>query len=185
MAQQIQKKPLTRLLSTGFTSHFYLYPLLIIGLLLLALLYWHSTWWHVLLLYVGGFLLWGLLEYWTHRFAFHHLPGFKQAHTLHHEQPKWRLALPYFIVIPCYLALACLLAKIMGGGNVSALFAGIISGYLSYLIVHHQLHSKRILPGTFWYRYKRFHDKHHFQQNINFGSTWQLWDRIFGTHKGQ
>ena len=184
MTQEQQKDTfLIKLMKMGYFADFYVYPAASVAFLLLSIFVWHTAWWAMALLFVGGFCLWGIIEYIMHRFAFHHAPLFKDGHGEHHRHPKWHIGTPFFITLPVYILAAWLLAEIFSYSTISALLSGFIAGYFGYLIVHHFVHSKRIVPGTFWYRFKKFHDIHHMKEEVNFGVSWQLWDKVFGTHR--
>jgi sterol desaturase/sphingolipid hydroxylase (fatty acid hydroxylase superfamily) len=167
----------------GYFADFYVYPMAALVSLLLSIFLWPTNWLAIIALFIGGFCLWGLMEYFMHRFAFHHAPVFKQGHGEHHKHPKWHIGTPFFITLPGYILIAWALALVFGYGIISALLSGFIMGYFGYLIVHHFVHSKRIVPGSFWYRFKKFHDIHHFEQEVNFGVSWQMWDKVFGTYQ--
>jgi sterol desaturase/sphingolipid hydroxylase (fatty acid hydroxylase superfamily) len=143
----------------------------------------HVVLWKAILLLIGGFCLWGVMEYFMHRYTFHHAPIFKAGHGEHHKQPKLHIGTPFFITLPIYFLIAWPIAALFGYDVIACLLSGFIVGYFGYLICHHVVHNKRIQPDSFWHRYKKFHDLHHYKQDVNFGVSWQMWDRVFGTYR--
>jgi sterol desaturase/sphingolipid hydroxylase (fatty acid hydroxylase superfamily) len=144
--------------------------------------------------FLGGWLIWSLLEYLMHRFLFHHRPADADGlvrsfvtHGYHHEFPndKLRLVAPPLmswplaaIIIPSYLVLA--------GRDVGwALFAGTATGYVAYDWIHYYAHhfKPRHAPGR-WL--KRYHLLHHYDATWGthrFGVSSPLWDFVFGTYQ--
>lgn len=182
-AAQTQETFLLRLMRMGYFADFYVYPIAAVTFLLLAIFMWHTSWLLIIVLLIAGYGLWGIMEYFMHRYAFHHAPVFRDGHGEHHKHPTWHIGTPFFITLPVYVLVGWLLALRFGYGPISALQAGFIGGYFGYLIVHHVVHNKKIRPGSFWHRFKKFHDIHHYTQTVNFGVSWHLWDRVFGTYQ--
>lgn len=165
---------------------------LIISAFLITYFYRHFS--QSMLAIIGVFLLgcflWTLVEYFMHRFLFHHPKdasfdkGIQYTfHGIHHEYPDDtdRTVLP---VIPS-LGFATLFFGLFWLiiGKYALLFGpGFVLGYTCYMCVHYSMH--RFKPPksklfSFWWT---FHNIHHFQQHDRaFGVTSSLWDRIFGT----
>lgn len=129
---------------------------------------------------VAGLLLWTLVEYLIHRFAFH---GFA-PHYRHHADPTD----PRYIVAPLWLSLAgaaavWILAAIATGSwsRAALVVAGLLSGYLAYELVHLRIHSAD--PGGSLLRaLRRYHYYHHFaDEHACYGVTSPVWDRVFHT----
>ncbi|XP_048754990.2 fatty acid 2-hydroxylase-like isoform X2 [Ostrea edulis] len=147
---------------------------------------------HMPLLFVIGFLLWTLDEYVIHRWLFHLCPPSNFPvivilhflfHGQHHKAPmdKMRLVFPpipaaglgvlvysvYCLFMPCTMALT--------------VFAGSISGYIVYDMIHYYLHHGTPY-GSYFKSLKRYHVKHHYQdQQKGFGISSKMWDYPFGT----
>jgi sterol desaturase/sphingolipid hydroxylase (fatty acid hydroxylase superfamily) len=172
-----------RFMGMGYWADFYIYPLMALILIAFSFAYFYTPVWQIVLYLAIGFCIWGITEYFMHRYAFHHAPIFKQGHTEHHQRPKDHIGTPFFVTIPIYLFVSWLIALGLGYAMTCALLAGFVSGYYCYLITHHVVHNKKIKPGTFWHRYKKFHDTHHYKQDVNFGVSWMVWDKIFRTHQ--
>ena len=147
------------------------------------------------LLFGTGLLVWTLAEYVMHRYVFHYEPKGKflqrlwyLIHGVHHEQPqcKTRLVMPPILSIPLALgfyALFHLLAGVALGAPraVAPLYAGFVTGYLAYDMLHYAEHHLPVKGGALKYL-KRYHLLHHFKTpDDRFGVSSPLWDVIFGT----
>lgn len=147
------------------------------------------------LLLAGGLALWTLAEYLMHRFVFHYEPKGKflqrvwfLIHGVHHEQPqcKTRLVMPPILSIPLALGFYALFHVVVGTAlgaphTVSALYAGFVTGYLAYDMLHYAEHYLPAKGGALKYL-KRYHLLHHFKTpDDRFGVSSPLWDLIFGT----
>jgi len=61
-------------------------------------------------------------------------------------------------------------------------FAGILSGYVCYDMVHYFLHHSNPQEGTWAKHMKIYHMQHHYKNGlVGFGVTMKFWDRIFDT----
>jgi sterol desaturase/sphingolipid hydroxylase (fatty acid hydroxylase superfamily) len=145
--------------------------------------------------FVIGLALWTLVEYTLHRFVFHFRPRTPRQerlsfifHGVHHAQPmsKTRLVMPPALSIPMSLffyGLFWLIVSVVLGKPhwLSPVFAGILSGYLTYDMLHYATHHWKVEWG--WFRYIRhYHLRHHTQTpNRRFGVTSPFWDIVFGT----
>ena len=174
---------LIKFMRIGYWVDFFIYPLTALLLFIASLIWLKVPILSAILLLFIGFCIWGIAEYFTHRYLFHHAPLFKTGHGEHHKRPKLHIGTPFFVTLPVYFLISWLIALSLGYGVTAVLLAGFIMGYFGYLLCHHIVHNSKILPGTFLYRYKKFHDVHHYKQNVNFGVSWQFWDKIFGTYK--
>lgn len=182
MIQSKYKSLLFKIMATGYWSDFYIYPIVIVALITLAIWKLHMSIGLVILLIIAGFIIWGIVEYFTHRYLFHHVPLFKTGHEEHHKRPRSPLGTPTWITLSVYLLIAWGIALIVGYGITTSLLAGFLVGYYSYVSCHHIVHHWRIKPNTFLYRYKKFHDMHHYKQEVNFGVSWLIWDKLFHTY---
>lgn len=133
--------------------------------------------------FTGGVLLWSLIEYLMHRFAFH---GFA-PHWEHHAEPldaKYILA-PF----PLSLAFSAGLWAIFWLATRSTSLPGLVlcgvwAGYLAYEGVHLRIHSSA--PGGVLLRgLRRRHYYHHFADDrYCYGVTSPLWDFVFRSLHG-
>ena len=144
--------------------------------------------------YVVGFLTWTITEYMMHRYVFHYEPKhpvlkwvWYLIHGVHHEQPqcKTRLVMPPILSIP----LALLFFGLFYGAGVllraplgvAPAFAGFVTGYLAYDMLHYAEHHLSMKWGALKFL-KRYHLLHHFKTpEDRFGVSSPLWDVIFGT----
>jgi sterol desaturase/sphingolipid hydroxylase (fatty acid hydroxylase superfamily) len=130
--------------------------------------------------FAGGLLLWTLLEYFIHRFAFHRLA----PHYQHHEFPTDHryIFAPLWFSLMSAAILWALLRLAAGSWTTAALIeAGSVTGYLGYELLHIVIHSDR--PGGALLRgLRRHHFYHHFADDTKcYGVVTPFWDRIFGS----
>lgn len=144
-----------------------------------------------LLIAAAGFFFWTFAEYILHRFVFHleiDSPLGRRIHFLihgiHHEDPndQRRILMPLapaiIIAIPFYFGFHA----VMSPAAAKAFFGGFLVGYLGYDYSHFAFHYVRPKPGTWIYRMKEYHMKHHFvTSDKRFGVSVPFWDSVFGT----
>lgn len=173
-----------RLTKAAYFADFVVYPPTIALLLTAALQPASLTSWKESAVYaVIGLVLWTLIEYATHRFVLHEIPYLTDMHEAHHDDPNG------FVGTPTWLSLAMICCGTLlplwwatGLEIASAFTAGMATGYLWYVGVHHVVHHWRIEPDTWLYRLNRRHALHHHgRRPCNFGVTTGIWDWIFGT----
>lgn len=146
-------------------------------------------------MYAVGLLVWTLSEYILHRYLFHWEPthpALKRAwyliHGVHHEQPqcKTRLVMPPILSIPLailfFLFFKMLVGTILGAPLwVAPLFAGFVTGYVTYDMMHYAEHHLSMKWGFLKF-VKRYHLLHHYKTpEHRFGVSSPLWDYVFGT----
>ncbi len=184
--QRMQKKYkalLFKIMTTGYWTDFYIYPCVMVILLIIAIWKLQVSFGLAILLTIIGYFIWGFTEYCVHRYLFHYAPLFRTGHKEHHAHPRSLLGTPTWITLTTYLLIAWGIGAIIGYGITACLLAGFIGGYYVYVGCHHILHHRLIRPNTFLYRYKKFHDIHHYKQNVNFGVSWHIWDKVFRTYQ--
>jgi len=164
---------------------------LLLYLPVIAWCLWHTEGrWSSAAWFAGGLFAWTLVEYVLHRFLFHWTPPGRWGarlhfifHGVHHDYPndRLRLVMPPVVSLPLALLFFALYWHILGAPAVYPFFAGFVSGYLCYDMMHyavHHLHGKHPL----WQRIKQHHMLHHFQQpNKGFGVSNPFWDIVFQT----
>ncbi len=144
----------------------------------------------IVLLVVGGFVLWTLAEYWLHRKVFHWDPDHPIGHRLHfiihgvhHDHPndRMRLVMPPGASIPLAALFFGLFWLAFGLPTAMPLFAGFLVGYLAYDYMHYYLH--HVVPKSkLGKRLREQHMRHHFQDHrYGFGVSSPLWDLVFRT----
>ncbi len=127
---------------------------------------------------------WTLLEYLVHRFAFHWVVGRRQ-HQLHHDHPSDPDAERTSLTTPLLaFPVGFLLISTAGLQDGSALFAGLLIGYLVFIALHYAVHRRPIGPGDWLYPAKLRHLAHHRFENCNYGVTTIFWDIVFRTDAG-
>jgi sterol desaturase/sphingolipid hydroxylase (fatty acid hydroxylase superfamily) len=142
-------------------------------------------------LFVGGYLLWTLSEYWIHRVIFHFEPeeGFGARlhwiiHGVHHDHPNdpLRLVMPPSVSVPLSSLFLVAFWAVLGTPLWYGFGAGFIAGYLIYDMTHYHLHHHK--PKTrMGRRLRELHMRHHFQDDTTgFGISAPYWDTAFGTH---
>jgi dihydroceramide fatty acyl 2-hydroxylase len=141
-------------------------------------------------LFVAGYALWTLFEYWLHRIVFHFEPdrgiGARMhwiIHGIHHEHPNdpLRLVMPPAVSIPLGALVFGVLYLAIGKHYAPGVGAGFFTGYLVYDMLHYYVHHFR--PRSRLGRTLRErHMRHHFQDDTRgFGISAPYWDEVFGT----
>jgi sterol desaturase/sphingolipid hydroxylase (fatty acid hydroxylase superfamily) len=140
-------------------------------------------------LFLGGFLIWTLTEYWVHRALFHFQPRSAWGkrmhywwHGVHHDYPgdSRRLVMPLMSSLPL-AALFFLAFRLLAGEWHPALFAGFALGYITYDLTHYAIHHWRLANPVFRWL-KTHHLKHHFtDEATGYGVSTPLWDYVFRT----
>jgi sterol desaturase/sphingolipid hydroxylase (fatty acid hydroxylase superfamily) len=142
-----------------------------------------------------GLLLWTILEYTLHRFAFHiQLPirnrklreFLNASHLGHHAAPRDPtkvLVHPSFAIVVSAVLYGLIYAIAGNPFSAAAIMAGIWTGFLYYEAVHYRVHFSLSASGVVaWQR--RAHFYHHFTNNKKcFGVTSGFWDYVFGTRR--
>ena len=143
----------------------------------------------VLVFFLGGIVLFTLVEYVMHRFLYH-IPAETEKrrrfqyviHGVHHDHPrdKTRLAMPPLVSI-VLATLFISLFRVLIGPNGYAFGGGFLFGYSTYLLAHYAIHiykqPKNVL-GIIW----KHHNLHHYVGDDGaFGVSTPFWDYIFGT----
>ncbi|TKC62181.1 fatty acid hydroxylase [Pedobacter hiemivivus] len=144
----------------------------------------------LLLNFFMGLIVWTLVEYIMHRFVFHFYPSSTWGkrihfifHGVHHDYPNdaQRLVLPPSASIPLATVFYFLFRLLLPVDMLNGFFAGFISGYLFYDIVHYMLHHANFKNGL-WKKIKHHHMLHHYDDSTRgYGVTSALWDKIFGS----
>lgn len=142
-----------------------------------------------ILLFLGGFVLFTLVEYLVHRYTFHmeaNTPKKERLqyvlHGAHHDYPKdkTRLAMPPIVSVILASIFFGVYRLILGDAGIP-FTAGFVSGYATYLCVHYSVHAFPP-PNNFLRHLWIHHALHHYQQpNAAYGVSSPLWDRIFRT----
>jgi sterol desaturase/sphingolipid hydroxylase (fatty acid hydroxylase superfamily) len=167
----------------GYYAELFVYPIVVVGLLLYDVnengYAFHSRWW---LAALSGAMLWTLVEYLVHRFVYHKVPVLKDLHGMHHAHPSDLIGAPIWVSIASFSVIFFLLARLWGVEIACGGTAGLIVGYLGYLLVHDAVHRWQ-LAETSWLRSHRLRHLRHHRYPVpgNFGVTTSIWDLVFGT----
>ena len=139
--------------------------------------------------FVGGVLLWTLMEYAIHRWAFHYEPKTEYGkymhflvHGVHHDYPRdsTRLVMPLLVSVPLGLAFFLLFGLLFGNYQY-VVFAGFIAGYVAYDSMHYAVHHLP-MKNRFAKFMKHYHLRHHYNdENTAYGISSPLWDMVFRT----
>jgi sterol desaturase/sphingolipid hydroxylase (fatty acid hydroxylase superfamily) len=136
-------------------------------------------------LVLAGIAAWTLLEYLVHRFVFHRHAVGQRLHQLHHDHPSDPDAERSSLSTPLLaFPIGYLLIGAAGVEDGSAIFAGLLLGYLAFIAVHYAVHRWPIEPGSWLYPAKLRHLTHHCLEDSNFGVTTIFWDIVFRTQAG-
>ena len=132
---------------------------------------------------MAGVAAWTLIEYLLHRYVFHHLPIIERMHEDHHADPRGLIGSPVWLSLMIYaLGLFPALWLALGANLASAVGAGLVAGYLWYLVVHHAVHHWAIDERSWLYGARIRHLMHHYRSDeCSFGVTTGFWDYVFGT----
>ena len=140
-------------------------------------------------LFLIGALIWTLLEYIIHRYAFHYEPRTRLGkqlhfimHGVHHDYPNdaKRLVMPPAVSIPLAVAFYALFFGTLGR-FAPAVSAGFGFGYVCYDTIHYAIHHFPMKRGI-WRWLKQYHLRHHYNDDeAGFGVSSPLWDYVFKT----
>jgi sterol desaturase/sphingolipid hydroxylase (fatty acid hydroxylase superfamily) len=168
-------------------------PVLIYGpvvVVMLVLAVSRDGWWDTAGLFLLGYALWTLFEYWLHRLVFHFEPekgiGARlhwMIHGVHHDHPNdpLRLVMPPAASIPLAIVVIGAMFLIFGPTHALGLAAGFLTGYLVYDEIHYALHH-HTPKSQLGKRLRELHMRHHFQDDEKgFGISAPYWDVVFRT----
>jgi sterol desaturase/sphingolipid hydroxylase (fatty acid hydroxylase superfamily) len=136
-----------------------------------------------LYLVLAGLAAWTLLEYLVHRFVFHRYSSVgRRLHQFHHDHPNDPDAERSSLSTPLIALPIGVLLIVTAGEDGSAIFAGLLLGYLAFIVVHYAVHRWPIEPNSWLYSAKMRHLTHHRFDNCNYGVTTIFWDIVFRTN---
>ena len=184
-----QNEILERLTQISFRTFVLVWSALLLVLLIVGGKASHS--YGAFLLATGsGFVVWFVVEYFTHRFLFHLQLRSRigqalifMLHGNHHVQPNHPLRnlMPLGLSIPLAGLLWAGGVMIGGMGNGGCFIDGFIMGYVIYDVVHYACHQFPMrLPVL--RSIKKHHVQHHYvAPESNFAITAIFLDRVFRT----
>ncbi len=165
------------------------YVPIIVGLLGYGLVTLGIPVWATVLLYAAGWFVWTFTEYWLHRTLFHWTPATSWGprfhfflHGVHHEyiDDHLRLVMPPAASMGLAVVFFAMWYAILGIWAVP-FFAGKVTGYLGYDMVHYYVHHGK--PTSKWMKRLRANhmNHHHNKDGRKFGVSTMFWDRVFQT----
>lgn len=143
----------------------------------------------IALWFLAGFASWSFFEYVLHRYLFHIAESaFKGSarlqyvlHGVHHEYPNdaqrtLMPTLPKILLTLPFLGIYWLIF-----GKAGAFFAsGFMMGYYVYSLIHYSIHRFKA-PKFLKPLWEHHHRHHHLHDDMAFGVSSTLWDRVFNT----
>lgn len=141
-------------------------------------------------LFVVAMGFWTFAEYLLHRYVFHYHATTEWGkrinfltHGVHHDYPNdsKRLVMPPLLGLPIAAVFYLAFYYTLGSTYMHPFFAGFITGYLIYDMMHYALHHAKF-TNPFFQEMKTHHMVHHFNDaESGFGVSSKLWDVIFRT----
>ena len=138
-----------------------------------------------------GLIVWTLLEYIIHRYAFHYEPTTRIGkqfhfivHGVHHDYPNdaKRLVMPPAVSVPLAVFFYVLFFFLFGN-SAPAIWAGFAGGYVCYDSIHYAIHHFPMKSSPL-NRLKQHHLRHHYHDDHSgYGVSSPLWDYIFRTNR--
>lgn len=130
----------------------------------------------------AGLGAWTLFEYLIHRLLHDGLGRPRDSHLAHHQAPAAieveRSSLSTLLIAAIVaIILVSGLGATVGGGAL----AGLLTGYLSFIVVHHAVHRRTIYPTSLLHAARRRHSLHHYRGPGNYGVVTSFWDVVFST----
>lgn len=135
--------------------------------------------------FAAGVLAWTPTEYVLHRWAFHYVPKGQWSqrfhfiiHGVHHDYPNdaHRLVMPPTASLPIVLLFYGLFYLVLPASGLQSFFAGFLTGYVIYDLIHYSLHHAGWRMSWFAWL-KRNHMQHHFvEPDRRYGVSSPLWD---------
>ena len=171
----------TRMSPVAFHLDYFLYPPIILALLIAAANHLRVV--DVLALFMLGLAAWTLAEYLLHRYALHHWPYFSKFHLAHHVEPRAKIGAPTVFTLSFFFMISFLpVLALSTKGAACAYYAGFLTGYIFFAAVHETVHHSENRSRLMRY-FKMLHAIHHHgSSDKNFGVTTSFWDHVFGTY---
>jgi dihydroceramide fatty acyl 2-hydroxylase len=133
----------------------------------------------LLVTFTVGLFAWTLVEYTIHGFLSHIFTTFVTRHHYgHHRDPHSVFTAGMWAPVAL---LSALIFGIFGLTPATAIWLGLVTGFLSYELVHYRIHFARPLCAH-EDRMRTRHLAHHMKTPEQiFGVTNRIWDRVFGS----
>ena|SRR6266540_4312601 len=159
---------------TGYYADLFVYPPVVLALAAVDSRSPHSHFFARLLLScLSGIAGWTFVEYVMHRFVLHSIKAAVEMHDLHHANPTAFIGISTWLSLVCFGLGGFVPFWLTAGPEIaSGVVAGLMIGYVWYLVVHDAVHRWRLDRESFFYRAKLRHAAHHYgKQEGNFGVT--------------
>jgi sterol desaturase/sphingolipid hydroxylase (fatty acid hydroxylase superfamily) len=169
-----------RMSSIAFHLDYYVFPPVILGCLYLSTRQMSVPF--IFVGYTAGQVGWTLAEYLLHRFVLHRWAYFSDLHKAHHDEPRAMIGSPaVFSMLVFTLSIFLPVFLFAGSGTAFAVFAGFLTGYVAFGVVHEAVHHSQG-QGSLLRHFKKLHAIHHHgDSSKNFGVLSGFWDKVFGT----
>lgn len=135
------------------------------------------------LLVLGGFLSWTLIEYLLHRWVLHGMPVAARQHAKHHRDTQALVSTPLLCIPILATSIFAAIAFATSIGSAALVTFGLYAGYNYFVIVHHaqHFHPELLARSRFLQRNLRLHEVHHRHPETHYGISVGIWDKVFGT----
>ena len=104
----------------------------------------------------------------------------RDGHVLHHNEPMALLGVPWWLTAVIVVAVFYGLARVLNPAATGVVMAFTWLGYIGYCAMHHMIHHAR-WNNRLFLDLRRHHLLHHAKNDVNWGITTDLWDRVFRT----
>ncbi len=133
----------------------------------------------LLAMFTLGWFAWTFVEYTIHGFLSHIFTTFATSmHIGHHRDPHSVFTAGAWAPVAI---VSLLIFGIAGLTPASAMWLGLVAGFLSYELFHYRIHFARPLCA-FEEKMRTRHLAHHMRAPGQiFGVTNRIWDRVFGS----
>lgn len=137
-------------------------------------------------LVIGGFFSWTLIEYLLHRCILHGLPIAAREHAKHHRDTRALISTPLLMIPFLALVVFAAIAVATSIGDAALVTFGLYAGYNYFVIVHHMqhFHPELLSRSSLFGRNLRMHELHHRRPDTHYGISVGFWDRVFGSSEG-
>ncbi|WP_354360262.1 sterol desaturase family protein [Pedobacter sp. UYP30] len=140
------------------------------------------TWWTIIPCYI----LLDFCSYWSHRIS-HHQRFWWATHIVHHSGENYNLTVSFRLSWVQHIKIIFFLPVALAGFHPVVFFVANQIAVLFQFWVHTEYIKKLPRPFEYLFATPSNHRVHHGSQekyiNKNFGATFIIWDRIFGTYE--
>lgn len=128
--------------------------------------------------FLVGYVVWGAIEYLTHRYIYHAIARLGIGHNLHHENPTSLLGVPWYVTTIVLVAIFYTVAWIADPARTGVFMAFTWLFYTVGCYVHHWIH-RVTFKNPVLRHLQSHHLIHHVNPDVNFavmlpGLDWML-----------